>query len=143
MPVLSVVIDTTTVETCVGVGVGFRGVGVGVGLGEVGVCTGFEIVGVGVGFEDNGVGSGRAGVGVDLVVSEVGVGEIEVFVRLLLDGLLIVELVLAVVVLPSPPQATSTIHNATIKMLCQTTGRNRYKFLSIRSASSRQVWQER
>ena len=43
-PVLSVVIVTTTVETCVGVGVGFCGVGVGDGFGGIGVGLGLEML---------------------------------------------------------------------------------------------------
>lgn len=50
VPVLSVVIVTTTVNPCVGGGVGFCGVGVGVGVGLVTVGVGVGRAAVRVGF---------------------------------------------------------------------------------------------
>ena len=107
-PVLSVVIVTTTIETCVGVGVGFCGVRVGDGFGGIGVGLGLEIVGVKVGLGN---------VGVKLFGSVVGDRSDGVFVRPTLDVTATVGSDLALVVLLSPPQATRTINNVVIKRL--------------------------
>ena len=120
-PVLSVVIVTTTVETCVGVGVGFCGVGIGVGLETVGVGVGRAGVGVGFGLIGVGVGDGAEGVFVVptvVVLAFVGAG-------------------VAVAVLLSPPHAVNTINSAAIKGLYQTTRLDTYMFFSIQSACSR------
>ena len=130
VPLLSVVIVTTTVETGIGVGVGFGGIGVGLGL---------EIVGVEVGLGNVGVGPGRVGVGVNPIGFDVGDKADGVFVGPTLDVLATVGLVLAVVVLLSPPQATRTINNAAIKRLYQATRLDKYKFFSIQSTLSRLV----
>ena len=114
-PVLSVVIITTTVETCVGVGVGFCGVCVGVGLVTVGVGVGRTGVGVGFGLVGVGVGDWAEGV----------------IVEPMLDVLATVGSVLVVVVLLSPPQATRTINNTVIKRLYQAKRLDTYLFFSI------------
>ena len=129
-PSLSVVIVTTTVETCVGVGDGFGGIGVGLGL---------EIVGVEVGLGDVGFGPDRVGVGVNPIGLDVGDKADGVFVGPTLDVLATVRSVLAVVVLLSPSQATRTINNAAIKRLYQATRLDTYKFFSIQSICSRLV----
>ena len=84
-PVLSVVIVTTTVETCVGVGVGFCGVGVGDGFGGIGVGLGLEIVAVKVGLGNVDVGPGLVVVGINPFGSVVGDRSDGVFVRPTLD----------------------------------------------------------
>lgn len=118
-PVPSVVIFTMTVETCVGVGVGFCGVGVGVGLETVGVGVGRACVGVGF-------GDGAEGVFVEptvVVLALVGAG-------------------VAVAVLLSPPHAVNIINSAAIKRLYQAMCLDTYMFFSIQSASSRLVRRE-
>jgi hypothetical protein len=118
-PVLSVVIVTTTVETCVGVGVSLCGIGVGVGLETVGVSR----AGVGVGFGRVGVGDGAEGVFVVptvVVLGLVGAG-------------------VAVAVLLSPPHAVNIKNSAAIKRLYQATCLDTYMFLSIQSTCSRLV----
>ena len=126
-PVLSVVIFTMTVETCVGVGVGFCGVGVGVGLETVGVGVGRACVGVGFGRVGVGVGDGAEGVFVEptvIVLASVGAG-------------------VAVAVLLSLPHAVNIINSAAIKRLYQAMCLDIYMFFSIQSASSRLVRRER
>ena len=139
VPLLSVVIVTTTVETGIGVGVGFGGVGVGDGFGGIGVGLGLEIVGVEVGLGDVGFGPDRVGVGVNPIGLDVGDKADGVFVGPTLDVLATVRSVLAVVVLLSPSQATRTINNAAIKRLYQATRLDTYKFFSIQSICSRLV----
>jgi hypothetical protein len=127
-PLLSVVMVTTTVGTCVGVGVGFCGVGVGDGFGGIGVGLGLDIVGVEVGLGEFDVGPVGLGVG-DKTNG--------VFVRPTFCVLVTVGSVLAVVVLLSPPQATRTINNAVIKRLYQATRLETYMFFSIQNTCSR------
>jgi hypothetical protein len=92
LPLLSVVIETIT-TVGIGVGVGFACVGVGVGLCGIGV----------------GVGSGRGeGVGVRPAGFAVGEGVGSVCVRLTTTVLVVVGEDVAVLVVLSPPQATST-----------------------------------
>ena len=113
-PVLSVVIVTTTVGACVGVGVGFCGVGVGDGFGGIGVGVGFDTVGAVVGCAGAGVGFGGIGLGVGDKTGGVLVASRLVVLALVGDGV-------TVAVLLSPPQATRTMHNATIKRLYKAT----------------------
>ena len=134
VPLLSVVIVTTTVETGIGVGVGFGGIGVGLGL---------EIVGVEVGLGDVGVGPGRVGVSVNPIGFDVGDKADGVFVGPVLDVLATVRSVLAVEVLLFPPQAIRTINSAVDKRLYQAMRPDTYMFFSIQGASSRLVRRER
>ena len=120
-PVLSVVIVTTTFETCVGVGVGFCGVGEGDGFGGIGAGLGLEIGAVEVGLGNVDVGPGLVVVGINPFGSDVGDKSDGVFVRATLDVTATVGSVLAVTVLLSPPQATRTINNITIRRLYQAT----------------------
>ena len=99
MPVLSVVIVTTTL------GAGFE---VGVGFGRVGIGVGLEIVGVGG--TDVGVGVGRVGV---------GDGAEGVFVVPIIVVLTLVGAGVAVAVLLSPPHAVNVINSTAIKRLNQ------------------------
>jgi hypothetical protein len=126
-PLLSAVIVTTTVETCIGVGVGFGRVGVGVGL---------ETVGAGLGCAGVGVGFGRVGVGF-------GVGAEGVFVVPTIVVLALVGAGVAVTVLLSPPHAVNVIKSAAIKRLYQAMRLGTYMLLSIQCASSRLLWWER
>lgn len=121
IPLLSIVIVTTTVGDEVGVGVGFDGVGVGLGLETVGVGVGLGGVGVSTWGVDVGVGAeGVFGVPAIVVLAIVGAG-------------------VAVALLLSPPHAVNTTNSATIKRLGQAILLDKYVFFTIHTTSSRLV----
>lgn len=132
IPLLSVVIVTTTVgdEAGVGVGVGFDSVGVGPGLETVGVGFGLGGVGVKPGRDDVGVCPG----GIDVGDSVDGV-----FVVPALVVLAIVGAGVAAALLLSPPHAVKTTNSASIKRLDQAKLLDKYMFFTIHTTSSRLV----
>ena len=123
IPLLSIVIVTTTVGDEVGVGVGF----------------GFDGVGVGLGFETVGVGVGLGGVGVSPWGIDVGDGAEGVFVVPAIVVLAIVGAGVAVALLLSPPHAVNATNSVTIKRLDQAMLLAKYVFFTIHTTSSRLV----
>src|SRR6266852_6252741 len=130
IPLLSVVIVTTTMGDEVGVGVGFDSVGVGPGLETVGVGFGLGGVGVKPGRDDVGVCPG----GIDVGDSVDGV-----FVVPALVVLAIVGAGVAVALLLSPPHAVKTTNSASIKRLDQAKLLDKYMFFTIHTTSSRLI----
>ena len=125
IPLLSVVIVTTTVGDEVGVGVGFDSVGVGLGLETVGV--GFGLGGVGVKPDRDDVGVSPGGI-------DVGDSADVVFVVLAIVGAGV-----AIAVLLSPPHAVKTTNSASIKRLDQAMLLDKYTFFTIHTTPSRLV----
>lgn len=130
IPLLSVVIVTTTVGDEAGVGVGFDSVGVGPGLETVGVGFGLGGVGVKPGRDDVGVCPG----GIDVGDSVDGVFLVPALVVLAIVGAGV-----AVALLLSPPHAVKTTNSASIKRLDQAKLFDKYMFFTIHTTSSRLV----
>lgn len=130
IPLLSVVIVTTTVGDEAGVGVGFDSVGVGRGLETVGVGFGLGGVGVKPGRDDVGVCPG----GIDVGDSVDGVFVVPALVVLASVGAGV-----AVALLLSPPHAVKTTNSASIKRLDQAKPLDKYMFFTIHTTSSRLV----
>lgn len=131
IPLLSVVIVTTTVGDEVGVGVGFDRVGVGLGLEIAGVGSG---LGGGVGVKPD-----RDDVGVSPGGIDVGDCADVVFVVLVIVVLAIVGAGVAMAVLLSPPHAVKTTNSASIKRLDQAMLLDKYTFFTIHTTSSRLI----